>query len=125
MKRVKMVRSGCAATIRSTIGSTRGSQGVSQGEPVSKMFCMSTHRCAQLAVSGPYRSPSLDISLLQGDVPPELLEPGHGVAVGWRAPVAAGGQRAAGAHLRPVRHRRALELAEAEEALEEDLEPVP
>ena len=53
----------------------------------------------------------------------QLGQPGVGVAVRRRAPVAARRQRAAGAHLRSVRHGRALELAEREEAAQEHLQP--
>src|SRR3954471_8712099 len=58
------------------------------------------------------------------DVRPELVEPDLGRGVAGRAPVAARRERAAGADLRRVRDRGALELGEAEEAVEEDLEPV-
>ena len=53
-----------------------------------------------------------------------LGEPGGSARVARRAPVAARRQRPAGPDLRRVRHRRALELARAEEALEEHPEPV-
>jgi len=58
------------------------------------------------------------------DVALELVQPDLGVAVGRRAPVAARGERAAGGDLGAVGHRRALELAEAEEALHEHAEPL-
>src|SRR3954469_9483850 len=55
----------------------------------------------------------------------EILQPRRGVAIRRRAPVAARRQRAAGHHLWPVRHRRALELAKGKEALQEHLQPLP
>ncbi len=58
------------------------------------------------------------------DLVPELLQPHRRGAVARRAPVAARRQRAARSDLGRVRDRRALELAGAEEAVEEDLEPV-
>ena len=50
----------------------------------------------------------------------QLVQPEPSGRVGRRAPVAAGRERAAGRDLRAVGHRRALELAELEEAPEED-----
>src|SRR5512135_2728703 len=54
----------------------------------------------------------------------ELGEPGLGVAVGGRAPVAARRERAAGADLGAVGQRAALELAALEETLQEHAEPL-
>src|SRR5581483_8171385 len=55
----------------------------------------------------------------------QLLQPGGGRRVAGRAPVAAGRERAAGADFRAVGDRRALELADREEAIEEHLQPAP
>src|SRR3954467_9770415 len=57
------------------------------------------------------------------DVRPELVEPDLGRGVTRRAPVAARRERAAGADLRRVGDRGALGLGEAEEAVQEDLQP--
>src|SRR2546427_6608987 len=54
----------------------------------------------------------------------EVGEPGGGVAVGGGAPVAAGGERAARAHLGGTGHGAALVLAHLEEALEEHPPPL-
>src|SRR4051812_32106684 len=51
----------------------------------------------------------------------QVLQPDLGACVARSTPVAARRERAAGADLRPVRHRRALELAGGEEASEEQL----
>src|SRR3989442_1629837 len=53
----------------------------------------------------------------------EVGEPGGGAAVGGGAPVAARRERSARSDFRRVWQRRALELAGAEEAIEEDSEP--
>ena len=70
----------------------------------------------------PKRTCEIEASTVR-DVRLKFLKPGARVAVGGCAPVAARRQRAAGRDLRAVRHGGALELAEAEEALEEDAEP--
>src|SRR4051794_36404551 len=57
------------------------------------------------------------------DVRPELVEPDLRRGVAGRAPVAARRERAAGADLRRVGDRGPLELREAEEAVQEDLQP--
>jgi hypothetical protein len=46
MKRVRTVRGGLNSIIATMLGRTRSIQGVSQIPPRSKMFCMSTDRCA-------------------------------------------------------------------------------
>src|SRR5471030_2411109 len=54
----------------------------------------------------------------------QFLDPRARVAVGRCAPIAARREASAGNHLRPVGQCRALELAQLEEAVEEDAEPL-
>src|SRR5207244_7402946 len=58
------------------------------------------------------------------DVSFQLLEPGIRAGIARSPPVAARRQRAARAHLGSVGHRGPLELAGAEEAVEEDTQPM-
>src|SRR5690242_7123628 len=53
----------------------------------------------------------------------QFLQPGSGIAVARRAPVAAGAERAAGRDLGRIGDGAALELAELEEAEQEYLQP--
>src|SRR5579871_511324 len=87
-------------------------RGVKARQPVRSVIPM--NRAQRRAARG--------ISLVR-HVALEFVEPDAGVAVGRRTPVAARRQGAAGRHLGAVRHRRALELAEAEEALQEHTQP--
>src|SRR5688500_16016604 len=61
---------------------------------------------------------------LAGHVALELVEPYPGVAVGWRAPVAAWREVAARYHFGPVGERRAFVLADLEEAEQKYPEPL-
>src|SRR4051794_28210509 len=79
----------------------------------------STMVTSEAGMPGVLRSVSLRRHVLA-----QLGQPHGGAGVARRAPVAARRERAAGADLRGVRDRRALELADVEEALDEHLEPV-
>src|SRR5687767_13924786 len=57
-------------------------------------------------------------------ITPELLQPDRRLRIARRAPVAAGREGAARADLRRVGHRGALELAQLEEAVEENSQPL-
>src|SRR5215211_6148739 len=70
------------------------------------------------------RRGSARIRLGRRHVRVELCQPHVGVAVGWRAPIAARRKAAARRNLRPIRQRRALELALGEEAAQENSEPM-
>src|SRR5579885_740721 len=55
----------------------------------------------------------------------KLSEPGTGIAVRWRSPVAARRQRTAGGNLGAIRQCRPFELAHGEKPGKKNLKPVP
>src|SRR5918912_107334 len=62
---------------------------------------------------------------LAGDVAPQFVQPGRGLGITGGTPIPTRRERPAGADLRPVRQGRAFELAQLEEAQQEDLQPSP
>src|SRR5690242_14779663 len=66
----------------------------------------------------------VNLVLFLGHVPLQFVQPRTGRPVRRRAPVAARRQRPTRTDLRSVRHGRPLELAEAEEAPDEQTQPV-
>lgn len=76
-KRVKTVRSGCAAVIATTFGRTRGSHGIFHSVSSANMRCISTLRWIASAPTGPYLSSS------SFDIAPSSKAISNGASRAW------------------------------------------
>src|SRR5256885_4808341 len=125
---VRWARSPSARSSSSRAGTCKPTAAAPRCSPACRSWAKST---SALAASSntccrPYRKrstrPAASVELFGRNLR-QISQPSIGIAVRWRAPVAARRERAARADLGRVRHGAPLVLAHLEEAPQEDREP--